>query len=319
MAVKMVREPSETPNISNVDDFVGLRYAYGNQDGYVINKLNECSFEIIGNTFKVNSGRVVIQGIETDVDANGVSIIVDSIATKRFYSVYLEVNLETMTSSIKSSYDTSGYPIIDKGDDLTKITNGIARLLLYTFDASNGIITNVQRKIEPIAYSGTALVGYDVSKGTVEERLNRLGFREGAVGTLVTTASTNYLKRQGNYVIGKLDFGNNYFYNDTSNGNKVIIGIIPKEFRPLKPETVFASFSYAYSDNVFIEYTQGVVELDINLNGEITIRTLTFGYDYVLHSTNPMTFTQTRNLIGLGFKTIYGLKIHFGYEAEPIN
>ena len=167
MAIKMVREPSETPNISNVDDFVGLRYAYGNQDGYIINKLNECSFEIIGNTFKINSGRIVLQGIETDIDANGVSITIDNIATKRFYSVYLEVNLEIMTSSIKSSYDTAGYPIIDKGDDLTKVTNGIARMLLYTFDVSNAIITNVQKRFHDIKYSEDLLVKESVNSQKV--------------------------------------------------------------------------------------------------------------------------------------------------------
>ena len=48
MAIEMVRIPSETPNISNTDDFVGLRYAYGNQNGYVIGKGQECSPTISG-------------------------------------------------------------------------------------------------------------------------------------------------------------------------------------------------------------------------------------------------------------------------------
>ena len=35
MAVKLVRAPSATPNIYNTDDFVGLRYSYGDNNGYV--------------------------------------------------------------------------------------------------------------------------------------------------------------------------------------------------------------------------------------------------------------------------------------------
>lgn len=153
MAIKMVREPSETPNINNIDDIVPMRYAYGNQNGYVIGKGTEISNTVNGLNFTVNSGRLVLQGVECDIDAVGVTITIDNIATKRYYVVYLQVNLGLNTAQILSSYDTATYPTIDIGDDLTENTTGVARLPLYRFTASSGIISEVNKVVESIKYA----------------------------------------------------------------------------------------------------------------------------------------------------------------------
>lgn len=153
MAIKMVREPSETPNINNIDDIVPMRYAYGNQNGYVIGKGNEISNTVNGLNFTVNSGRLVLQGVECDIDATGVTITIDNIATKRYYVVYLQVNLGLNTVQILSSYDTATYPTIDAGDDLTENTTGVARLPLYRFTATSGVISNVNKVVESIKYT----------------------------------------------------------------------------------------------------------------------------------------------------------------------
>lgn len=152
MAIKMVRKPTDTPNINNIDDIVGLRYAYGNQNGYVIAKGTEVSHSVNGSTFKINSGRLVLQGVEVDIDANGLDLQVDNIATKQYYSVYLTVNLALNTVQIQFTVDTAGYPEITAGDDLTKNTSGIARLELYRFTAQNGVISEVSKLVQPIKY-----------------------------------------------------------------------------------------------------------------------------------------------------------------------
>lgn len=161
MAIEMVRIPSETPNISNTDDFVGLRYAYGNQNGYVIGKGQECSPTISGSKFKVNSGRLVLQGVECDIDANGVEITIDNVATKKYYTVYLQVNLATNETKILAMSDTSGYPTIESGDDLTQNTTGTATMELYHFEATSGVISNVKKimlKIKP--YGETKIASF---------------------------------------------------------------------------------------------------------------------------------------------------------------
>lgn len=158
MAVEMVRKPSETPNIENVDDFMPIRYAYANQNGYVLGYggigtgLDTNAYSINGNYFIINSGRLVLQGVETDVK-NEHTIVIDINATKRYYAVYLQVNLATNTSEILINYDTAGIPSIDIGDDLTINSVGTARMVLFTFEATNGIISNVVKVVKACEYS----------------------------------------------------------------------------------------------------------------------------------------------------------------------
>ena len=154
MAISMVRKPSETSNITNIDDIIPFRYAYSNQNGYVIGKGTELSYTINANTFRVNSGRVVLQGVESDVDANGVELVVDIASETRYYVVYYQVNLATNSTNILlSNYDTAGYPTIDLGDDLTVNSSGIARLPLYRFSVANGVIGNIEKVVLNINYA----------------------------------------------------------------------------------------------------------------------------------------------------------------------
>lgn len=163
MAIKMVREPSETPNINNIDDIIPMRYAYGGQNGFVIGKGTEISNTVSGLNFTVNSGRLVLQGVECDIDATGVTITIDNIATKRYCTIYLEVNLGLNTATIKDEYDTTTYPTIDAGDDLTENSTGIARLPLYQFTATSGIISEVNKIVEGIKYSKNIIVDNSVN------------------------------------------------------------------------------------------------------------------------------------------------------------
>lgn len=183
MAIRLVREPSDTPNINNTDDFVGLRYAYGDNNGYVKGRGNECDYEINGLNFTIKSGRLVVNGVEVDIPSGGEMISISSLETELKYLVYLEINLATNTAEIKTKYSTGiAYPTIDRGDDLTSNTTGTARLSLYRFKKLNlNSIVQVTKLVKDIPYSGAALRGYDLSKGTVEERLDALGFKQGSV------------------------------------------------------------------------------------------------------------------------------------------
>ena len=158
MAVEMVRKPSETPNIENVDDFMPIRYAYANQNGYVIGRgrigtgIDTEAYTINGNTFTINSGRLVIQGVECDIDT-GHSVVIDINSTKRYCAIYLEVNLATNTSDIFVAYDMLGTPSVDAGDDLTANKIGTARMVLFTCEATNGLISNVIKVVKACEYS----------------------------------------------------------------------------------------------------------------------------------------------------------------------
>lgn len=159
MATKMIRQPSETPNVTNFDDFIPFRYAYGNQNGYVASRGQELSYTIDGNNFKINSGRIVLQGVEADIDANGESILVDtSITTRQYYTVYFKVNLSTNNCSIDYVSNTTNFPQIDVGDNLIANSAGIAKMELYHFVAESGIITEVEKLVKRIEYTEDILI-----------------------------------------------------------------------------------------------------------------------------------------------------------------
>ena len=157
--IKIVREPSDTPNIQNTDDFVGLRYSYGDYNGYVNNKGQMLAYQINGSTFKVLSGRAVVNGVEVDIDANGASITIDNISQTQDHSLYIRVNLATMKADL---FDVIGNDL-PTSDDLTANTAGMAYLLLYTFNSTAGVISDVVKKVEKITslkdvISGVVLV-----------------------------------------------------------------------------------------------------------------------------------------------------------------
>lgn len=309
MAIRMVRQPSNTPNINNIDDIIAVRYAYGNQDGYVINRGNELSYSINGSEFKINSGRVVLQGVETDIDANGASFVVDTASsTKQYYTIYYKVNLATNIVIIEAKYDVAGYPTIDKGDDLTKTTSGYATLELYHFDVENGVISNVNKLVKAIEYSGTALVGYDINKGTVEERLNALGFKEGSIN-LNYDATQNKVFRQGNYVFGYAEF---------SGSPSGTIGTLDEIFRPketvnigVKIQAEMSASGGGTGTSVTSDKYYRDVYATIDTDGNIIISNSSLGFS------DRESYSQVQAYVSAScYFNIKG--IYFGYEANPL-
>jgi hypothetical protein len=172
MGLRFIREPSETPNISNADDAAMIRYAYGGENGYIKGRGAELSHTINGTIFRINSGVVVLQGYETEIDTNGWELNIGVIPTTQYFSVYYEVNLAAQTTSIKSVYDTTGYPTISTGDDLTTNRTGTARLLLYQLKTYNGVFQIVTKAVNAIKYvkdlrnelaNGTLIVAFATS------------------------------------------------------------------------------------------------------------------------------------------------------------
>lgn len=155
MGVRLIRENSDTPNVTNKDDARMVRYAYGGQNGYVQKYGRELDYIPSGNIFTIGSGMAVLQGWEVVIDSNGWQLeLSTSDVTKRYYLVYLEVNLTLGGSAeIKSKTDELDYPTIEEGDDLTENLNGIARLELYRFTATRGVVADVEKRVSAILYS----------------------------------------------------------------------------------------------------------------------------------------------------------------------
>lgn len=290
MAIKMVREPSETPNINNIDDIVPMRYAYGGQNGYVIGKGTEISNTVNGLNFTINSGRLVLQGVECDIDAVGVTITIDNIATKRYYVVYLQVNLGLNSAQILSSYDTATYPTIDAGDDLTENTTGVARLPLYRFTATSGVISEVNKVVKSVKYinenfiknvkvdnavqadnsitqaqsdNSTKIATTAYVRTAIENVKNIVSGNIG-ISVSYTSIAANQVKRQVNFVIGELTFEDSNATRYTS--GTIVIGNIPENFRPKTTYNCYCIASDWVASGALIAYT-----CSISTNGNISV------------------------------------------------
>lgn len=310
MSLRMVRQPYE--DISNIDDITPFRYAYGGQNGYVKNKGLELGYSVDGTKFTVGSGRVVLDGVESDVDASGVDINVDLVAETRYYVIYYNVNLALNTTAILSQFDTNSYPTISSGDDLTQNPSGTANLVLYKFEANNGVISNVQKVVQEIEYSGRALSDYDINKGTVEERLTALGFREGSI-TLASgiTASTNVIKRQGNYVIGKVEFSPAVAITSFL-GTPVDIGDVPEYFRPKVREHI--SYRTEVSTQMSIRTTTGSGSGSLTSTSSDSV---TVDIDGKIVGSGSASWNPSNTKLS-GSTAIKLKSISFGYEANPL-
>lgn len=147
----------------------------------------------------------------------------------------------------------------------------------------------------------------DTSKGTIEERLTNLGFKQGVVeldgallegGDWTPYVKKNYLKRQGNYVIGRFQTSSNPLLTrmlHIVDGDGIKIGVIPAEFEP----------------------KDGVTEviMNIGVRGETGLGCYIKGLDLMLIATEIHGNTQTSADITV---TMPLLDITFGYEAKKI-
>lgn len=351
MALRLVRQTSDTPNITNKDDTVMTRYAYGGYNGVVKSFGSECGYTAENGIFKVLDGRIVVDGWEIDVDGAGWNLDFSKITGTQYHSVYVEINVLTENASISSTYLTGSYPEIEKGDDLTEIPNGTARLLLYNLIVVDGNIVDVEKRFEIIPYleqigkslfnknnavavqrarnfdknkdengeygelylrfaqigisnyQGTKAIaplnGYNKDKGTIEERLTKLGFKSGVINFLgdnygsenYINATQNGIYRVGNFVICHVG---------TIQSNKgsylkkgATIFTLPANFRPKYTITIDLNAMAAPSVALYMR-----VNIDKNGNGVVK----SFAYGSITESTN-VEFTYNLN---------------FGFEAPPI-
>ena len=300
MGLRLIRQESETPNVSNHDDARMVRYAYGGYDGYVKNRGQEIGSTVSGTSFVVQSGVLNLQGWEVEIDANGVSIPTSaSVTNKTYFSVYLEVNCATDTAEIKSLTDTAGFPDVPAGDDLTENTIGTARLLLYHFTATGGVIADVEKLVQEIPYGSEAL---KQAVDAINQRLDELGFSEGYV-ELPSNGGGITLKRQGNYVLAEFNvIGPMGEANDPAS----YYVLIPEEFAPKEIFTVYAgSYArYASDEAGAAQSNPGVISFSF-----ITETTLIITPKYYGAQENGTVLRKSNNYV------IRGLKL--GWEAPP--
>lgn len=139
-------------------------------------------------------------------------------------------------------------------DDIDNAINEIQDALDNIF---NGISTvpkaNRAKQADYASYASS-----DTSKGTIEERLTNLGFRQGSASVSLGSAAANKITRQGNYCILNLTL--------TSESVSISgsVATLPDNFKPKAAVTTkvvakYQSFGYARADCTIS--TSGAIEI----------------------------------------------------------
>lgn len=174
MAVKIIRNPSETPNINNTDDFRVIRYAVKNQNGYIPSLMN-CDYVIDGLNFTIKSGRLIVQGVDVDIDADGATVTADEVADIRYYTVYLELRTASKTAIVKCISGNDDYPDVPIGASDTLQFGFVSfDFPLYHFKVEDGQIKDVDKLVKPISYEQVVIEKYGADQffrlfGRIEE------------------------------------------------------------------------------------------------------------------------------------------------------
>jgi hypothetical protein len=268
MALRLVRQTSDTPNITNKDDTIMTRYAYGGYNGIVKGFGNECGYTAENGIFKVLDGRIVIDGWEIDIDGVGWNLNLSTVTGTQYHSVYAEINVATESVKLDSTYLTGFYPEIDKGDDLTEIPNGTARILLYNVKVENGVITETVKKFEIILYLTQKVLD-------VEKRLDELGFKQGEFQTYGASPEKINIYKEGNLVCGEIVFnregGFPSFYIGTFNSEEWVLGAITTPI--LLPKSKKIAYCETRIDEIYLKQPTSEASAEIQLHATASIDT----------------------------------------------
>lgn len=195
---------------------------------------------------------------------------------------------------------------------------GVYEFELYSYTATPTNVTLVRNNTDYIpdiggklnqlitVLTGTGIVGsgnpplqgYNTEKGTVEERLTRLGFKQGSVTMTAGIASSQKITRQGNYCLFNLtaDIGINIEKSTT-----VYLAVLPSEFYPTSETTSYARYFYASQAPGGTSTGFGNVKVTITTDGIVKLS------NFSVAGGGSTTITATKIVIS-----------NVGYEATPI-
>ena len=192
------------------------------------------------------------------------------------------------------------------------LSNSLGKISKYLADLDDSSVAGCQKA--NIAVYASA----DTSKGTIEERLTNLGFKEGSI-TLEDESyvTLNELKRQGNYVIGNIDFDADkwiFTYDHNSGQNytatKVFGTIEDEAFRP-KEDITFGVATRVYSN---INPLSTVMSCASTVRLFCTIKTTG---EVIMDCYGTVSMADMLRNFQITIQ-VYASKINFGYEANPI-
>lgn len=239
------------------------------------------SYSVIGGeaTVVFQSGYIVVCGRLVECEAGTtLKVTAPATTTPNTGKIVARFNLAGVEGEeFKVLAIPDSEPLIQ--EDLNeKNVDGVYNLVLYNYSINNVAIELTRNEVyvpdiggkldqfeKSLKDEGKPLGGYDESKGTIEERLTKLGFKEGRVTEWSTVVSTeqgvNNIKRQGNYCI--LNWWVTIKNGTANNTPNLGIGNIPDDFLPLKDTEFFAQIDAINQGAAYDSgYCVGVLKTD---------------------------------------------------------
>lgn len=243
----------------------------------ILNCLNKCqatASTISSNksTITFSSGYIVVCGRLIECES-GTTVEINTLQYPNG-KIVLSVDLSSLKEDEVKINVVSPSTVLANDDLNEKPLNGKYDFELYSYKTSGTTVTltradtayvpDIEGKFlqfeENLVAEGKPLYNYDMSKGTIEERLTALGFRQGSVLGLPqgVSVSQNKIIRSGNYCILDLHlrFADNTILYDKGKAAEIINELdkmyVPEEFgvKPLAAgQTCFGKWTGRQHDN----------------------------------------------------------------------
>ena len=238
--------------------------------------------KVVTPTTGTINGKIILR---YDLTANGANEFVVTTTTAALVQQDLNEN------PITGVYEFELYSYTATSTNVTLVRNNTD----YISDVANKLNSHTRdiARLNKLTYS---LDDYDMSKGTIEQRLTNLGFKQGSVTMTVGTASSQNIRRQGNYCLFDLTATLKNIKIEQS--TTINLAQLSADFYPTSEITAYAKYTYAVIGG---SSGTGFVKVRITTGGVVKLSEFsTYSMDtYIVQPT------------GVEIKSV-------GYQAKPI-
>lgn len=159
------------------------------------------------------NGYIVICGRLVQVEQDAIVKIITPTSGKVDGKIIAEFNLSGVGEEEFKVYSSNTTSLTQQ--DLNEEETGVYQFELYSYTATPTTVSLIRNNTnyvpdiggklrqfeEGLTGEGKPLANYDITKGSIEDRLTNLGFKQGSVSLTSGSATTNKITRQGNYCI----------------------------------------------------------------------------------------------------------------------
>ena len=213
---------------SNNEATIDFRNGFVAICGRIIECEEGTQVKVVTPTTGTINGKIILR---YDLTANGANEF--TVTTTNAELVQQDLNENPITGV----YEFELYSYTATPTSVTLVRNNTD----YISDVANKLNSHTRdiARLNKLTYS---LDDYDMSKGTIEQRLTDLGFKQGSVTMTVGTASSQNIRRQGNYCLFDLTATFNGI--ELKESTTINLAQLSAEFYPTSKITAYVKYTY---------------------------------------------------------------------------